>query len=189
MTALHWAAFQNDTETAQLLIAAGANVKAATRIGGITPLSLACTNGNAALIEALLRCRRRRQRCQRRRRHGADDRGAFRGRTCGHCAGETRSGRQRQRSGLRADRVDVRGGKNRAAAIHALLDLGAPIRRSRATSGSSKGRVWMRTAIRFRRPARAPAVDAAGAAEGPADAPAAGLADLPAGLPRQSPAA
>ena len=36
-----------------LLIAAGANVKAATRYN-ITPLSLACTNGNATVIERLL---------------------------------------------------------------------------------------------------------------------------------------
>lgn len=41
-------------EIADLLIAAGANVKAATRYN-ITPLSLACTNGNATLIERLLK--------------------------------------------------------------------------------------------------------------------------------------
>ena len=37
-----------------LLLAAGANVKAATRYN-ITPLSLACTNGDAAIIEHLLK--------------------------------------------------------------------------------------------------------------------------------------
>ena len=37
----------------ELLLRAGANVKAANRYG-VTPLSLACTNGNGALVERLL---------------------------------------------------------------------------------------------------------------------------------------
>ena len=41
-------------EIADLLIAAGAKVNAATRYN-ITPLSLACGNGNAAMIERLLK--------------------------------------------------------------------------------------------------------------------------------------
>ena len=55
MTALHWAAFRDDLELTKMLIAAGADVKAATRDGGITPLSLACTNGNAAIVGELLK--------------------------------------------------------------------------------------------------------------------------------------
>src|SRR5580698_4902243 len=54
-TALHWAAFNDDLETAKMLLAAGANVKVTTREGAITPLFMACTNGNAAIIEALLK--------------------------------------------------------------------------------------------------------------------------------------
>lgn len=54
MTALHWAAFHDELELTKLLIASGANVKAATRDGAITALFMACTNGNAALIELLL---------------------------------------------------------------------------------------------------------------------------------------
>jgi ankyrin repeat protein len=54
-TALHWAAFQDDLEMAQLLLAAGADVKAATREGTITPLFMACTNGSAAMVERLLK--------------------------------------------------------------------------------------------------------------------------------------
>ena len=54
MTALHWAAVPAICEIAELLIRAGANVKAANRYG-VTPLSLACTNGNAAIVELLLK--------------------------------------------------------------------------------------------------------------------------------------
>lgn len=53
MTALHWAAHHDDLETAKALIAARANPKAENRYG-VTPLSLACTNGNAAMIALLL---------------------------------------------------------------------------------------------------------------------------------------
>src|SRR3989442_853347 len=53
-TALHWAANQDDVEAAQMLIHAGANVKAANRYD-VTPLSLACTNGNGAMVALLLK--------------------------------------------------------------------------------------------------------------------------------------
>src|ERR1700728_433803 len=53
-TALHWAVREDDLETADLLIRAGANVKAANRFGA-TALSLAATNGNGAMIEKLLK--------------------------------------------------------------------------------------------------------------------------------------
>ena len=54
MTALHWAAFKDDLETGELLVRAGANVKAANRYG-VTPLSLACVNGNGEMVELLLK--------------------------------------------------------------------------------------------------------------------------------------
>jgi len=53
MTALHWAVYRDDTDTAELLVRSGANVNAANRYG-VPPLSLACTNGNAALVKLLL---------------------------------------------------------------------------------------------------------------------------------------
>jgi ankyrin repeat protein len=53
MTALHWAAFHDETEIAKQLLAAGANAKAENRYG-VAPLSLACTNGNARLVKLLL---------------------------------------------------------------------------------------------------------------------------------------
>ena len=51
MTALHWAAYRDDLETAKLLASANANV---TNRYGVTPLSLACQNGNTAMVELLL---------------------------------------------------------------------------------------------------------------------------------------
>src|SRR3954470_21139410 len=48
MTALHYAAVKNDAELAKMLLAAGANLKAATRLGGYTPALLAARSGNAA---------------------------------------------------------------------------------------------------------------------------------------------
>jgi len=54
-SALHWAAFNDDRDLAKLLLAAGANVKAATRDGAITPLFLASKNGSAPMIELLMK--------------------------------------------------------------------------------------------------------------------------------------
>src|SRR5437868_4365270 len=53
-TALHWAVRADDLETADLLIKAGAKVTAANREGA-TPLMLAGINGNAAMIERLIK--------------------------------------------------------------------------------------------------------------------------------------
>jgi len=54
MTALHWAADAGEVELAQILIDAGANVDAVTRLADYTPLHLASRQGSASLIEALL---------------------------------------------------------------------------------------------------------------------------------------
>jgi uncharacterized protein len=53
-TALHWAALHGDTALASMLLVAGANVRATTRLGGYTPLHLASQTANAALITILL---------------------------------------------------------------------------------------------------------------------------------------
>jgi ankyrin repeat protein len=55
MTALHWAAMHDDAEMAQILLYAGANVKAESRIGSVTPLSLATQSGSPAIVEMLLK--------------------------------------------------------------------------------------------------------------------------------------
>src|SRR3984957_17121012 len=55
MTALHWAASNDDLEMVQLLLNAGANVQAQTRLGAVTPLFMACKSGNASMVEGLLK--------------------------------------------------------------------------------------------------------------------------------------
>jgi len=55
MTALHWAALKNDADLAQTLLYASANVKATTRIGAYTPLILAAQQGNAEVMEPLIK--------------------------------------------------------------------------------------------------------------------------------------
>src|SRR5436190_15115596 len=55
MTALHWAAMIGDADLAQMLIVAGANVKATTRLGAYTPLYLASQQGHGKVIQALIK--------------------------------------------------------------------------------------------------------------------------------------
>ena len=52
-TALHWASYHDDLETAALLVKAGANVNASNRYG-MSPLAQACINGSAAMVKLLL---------------------------------------------------------------------------------------------------------------------------------------
>jgi len=54
MTALHWAVQKGDVELAQMLLYAGANVKATTRVGGYTPLLVASKIGDAPMIDTLI---------------------------------------------------------------------------------------------------------------------------------------
>src|SRR5262245_53339256 len=54
MTPLHWAAHWDELEVVNLLLAAGANAKAANRYG-VTPLHEASLVSNVAMMEALLK--------------------------------------------------------------------------------------------------------------------------------------
>src|SRR4249920_2448408 len=54
MTALHFAAERGDAAMTEMLVYAGANVGAVTRIGHYTPLHIASRSGNAAVVQALL---------------------------------------------------------------------------------------------------------------------------------------
>src|SRR6187401_1081091 len=55
MTALHWAALNGDVEIAKMLLYAGANLKATTRLGAYTPLSMAAKAGNSAIVGEMLK--------------------------------------------------------------------------------------------------------------------------------------
>ena len=54
MTALHWAADTGNDEIAEMLVYAGSNLEAGTRIGNDTPRHIASRNGHAGVVAALL---------------------------------------------------------------------------------------------------------------------------------------
>ena len=78
MTALHWAAIHGDAALAEMLLVAGANVRATTRIGGFTPLHLATQSGRGGGDRAAAEGRGAGQRPDLHRRDAADAGGGVR---------------------------------------------------------------------------------------------------------------
>ncbi len=54
MTALHWAAHHGNTDLAQVLVSAGANVDPVTRVGQYTPLHIGARQGRGDVVKLLL---------------------------------------------------------------------------------------------------------------------------------------
>ena len=130
-TALHWAAMKGDADLAQMLVTAGANVRATTRIGAYTPLYLAARGGYSDVVTVLLAA-------------GADAKATTANGTTplmiAAAAGDTQvdhvAGRKRrrdQRQGRREgrDAVDVRGGLQPRRRGQAAAGARAPITRQR----------------------------------------------------------
>ncbi|MYH48705.1 MAG: hypothetical protein F4151_04045 [Gammaproteobacteria bacterium] len=126
MTALHWAAENGSAATAELLLSAGANLSAVTRLGGYTPLHLAAKAGSADVVRAFLAA-------------GADPRAATStgGATALHFAAAAGSGEavkalidhgadpNASESAWGQTPLMFAAASDRAGAIHALVDGGA----------------------------------------------------------------
>ena len=95
-TALHWAVYRADVATADLLIQAAPIAKAANR-EGVTPLSLAGLNGNAAIIESAAESGSGSERDASRGETAADDGVAHRQRGGDEGAARPRRGRSTRR--------------------------------------------------------------------------------------------
>ena len=155
MTALHWAASDGDVELASLLLYAGANVRATTRLGGYTPMHLASQAGAAAVIKALAAAGADVNARDHDRRHAAD---AGRARWCSRRyrpAGRAVGRPERDRDGQRTDGSHVRRRARSRRRGRALLQHGADPRRPRAPStlegAAPEERCRRRSATRRRR--------------------------------------
>jgi ankyrin repeat protein len=123
-TALHWAAMRGDADMARMLLVAGANVRATTRIGSYTALYLAAKGGYSDVVAALLAA-------------GADAKAATSNGTTplmiAAAAGDTKSINSLIENGADLNAVETKGetplmfaaGFNRLDAVKLLLQKGA----------------------------------------------------------------
>ncbi len=103
----------------ELLVRAGANVNAANRYG-VTPLWLACVNGNAAVIEMLLKAGADANTVDAGGRDGADDGRSHRQGRGGEGAARSRRGGECEGRLARTDRADV-GRRRRSSRCRSML--------------------------------------------------------------------
>ena len=130
-TALHWAAQQGRRGDGRCCSLEPARTVGAANRYGVTPLSLAATNGNAAMVERLLAAGADPDTRAARRRDGADDRGAHRQRRGGEGAARARRQRARARASKGPDGADVGGGREqRRRRPTLLIEAGADVTRA-----------------------------------------------------------
>ena len=120
MTALHWAAHNDDPALAALLLGAGANPEAATRNGTLTPLLVAATSGSAGVIDLLLQAGARADARSSDQATALMLAAAAGGTECGAVPARAWCRSERERWRPRADAADVRRGNGTSAGDSAV---------------------------------------------------------------------
>ena len=128
MTALHWTALDNDLETMDVLLYAGAATEALTRVGAYTPLHLASSRGHAAAVARLLEAGSKVRTVHGDRRAAAASGGAGGQRRRGEGAARSWRRHQCERQDARPDAAHLRGIAGSPRRLKLLLARGADAR-------------------------------------------------------------